>query len=94
MKNIKTMLTIIMFIIIFISILFLFTGCINKSNAVETSLAIGTQSELIQVQDNSIRYDIYYHKDTKVMYLIVYGSGISVTPMLDIDGKPLLWQGN
>ena len=40
-------------------------------------------------------WSVYYHKDTKVMYVCSKGmyNGGNMTVMLDADGKPLLWEG-
>ena len=37
------------------------------------------------------KYNIVYHKETKVMY--AGGNDTVFTVMLDADGKPLLWEG-
>lgn len=45
--------------------------------------------------EKSVIWSVYYHKDTKVMYVCSgggYNSG-NMTVMLDEDGKPLLWKG-
>ena len=44
--------------------------------------------------ENANCWSVYYHKDTKVMYVCSkggYNSG-NMTVMLDVDGKPLLWE--
>lgn len=40
-------------------------------------------------------YQIFYHEDTKVMYLFIksgYGGGLTI--MLDENGNPLIYEGN
>jgi hypothetical protein len=39
-------------------------------------------------------WEIVYHKETKVMYAVSYGSYNcgTFTVLLDADGKPMLWE--
>lgn len=53
------------------------------------------QSSMFVRIEHTFIWDVYYHKDTKVMYVCSrgdYNSG-NMTVMLDADGKPLLWEG-
>lgn len=44
--------------------------------------------------DSSEEFIIVYHKETKVMYVIVeYTEGVGITPLLNPDGTPMLYQG-
>ena len=37
---------------------------------------------------------VVYHKETKVMYVIIeYYKGVGITPLLNPDGTPMLYQG-
>ena len=50
---------------------------------------------LICLESNYKEYGIYYHKETRVMYLKGgYGTDSSFIVMVDKDGKPLLYTGN
>ena len=44
--------------------------------------------------ENGDGYDIVYHKDTKVMYIVSYGGNheLSYEVMLNADGSPLLYE--
>ena len=52
-------------------------------------------SMFVKIED-AYNWSVYYHRDTKVMYVCSRGahnSGV-FTVMVDTDGKPLLWTGN
>ena len=39
-------------------------------------------------------YIVVYHIETKVMYVVVrHGRGVGITPLLNPDGTPMLYQG-
>jgi hypothetical protein len=43
--------------------------------------------------ENGDGYEIVYHKDTKVMYIVSYGyRELSYEVMLNADGSPLLYE--
>ena len=43
--------------------------------------------------DGSEKFVIVYHKETKVMYVIVeYYKSIGITPLLNPDGMPMLYE--
>lgn len=51
------------------------------------------QERFVKVEDaivDGYEFSILYDKETKVMYLLRYNTGLTV--MLDADGKPLLWE--
>ena len=40
------------------------------------------------------KFIVVYHKETKVMYVIIeYYKGVGITPLLNPDGTPMLYQG-
>lgn len=41
-------------------------------------------------------FDIWVHKETKVMYIMycVGQGGRTMSPLLDKDGSPMIWEGN
>lgn len=44
--------------------------------------------------DSTENFVIVYHKETKVMYVVVeYDRGVGITPLLNPDGTPMLYQG-
>lgn len=52
-----------------------------------------TKSMFVEVE-NTIRFTVYYHRDTKVMYAVSkYGSGSGdFEPLFNPDGTPMLWE--
>ena len=53
------------------------------------------ESSFVLVEQNiSQDLKIYYHKDTKVMYVKTCGFSPCITVMVDADGKPLLYDGD
>lgn len=52
-----------------------------------------TKSMFVEVED-TMRFDVYYHRDTKVMYAVSkYGSGSGdIEPLINPDGTPMLWE--
>lgn len=79
----------ILCLIIVIMLMLTCVGCSNAGND------IVTDSRFIHKEagwdDNGNRMFIIVDTETKVMYMIRGGGGITV--MLDADGKPLLWEG-
>lgn len=44
--------------------------------------------------DSGEDFVVVYHKETKVMYVVVrHGKGVGITPLLNPDGTPMLYQG-
>ena len=70
-----------------------FTGCTSVEQEYDS-----VKSMFVKVEDvyNGAAYgwELYYHRETKVMYVrATYGSGSGTwTVMLDAEGKPLLWE--
>lgn len=52
-----------------------------------------TKSMFVEVE-NTMRFTVYYHRDTKVMYVLSkYGSGSGdFEPLINPDGTPMLWE--
>lgn len=52
--------------------------------------------ETVGIDDDATdeMYIVVYHKETKVMYVIIeYYKGVGITPLLNPDGTPMLYQG-
>lgn len=82
-----------MYVIILILILLvLLVGC--ALGGLEAGTESETESMFIEIER---RYDWYvvYHRDTKVMYTVSTGSYNrgTFTLMVDLDGNPLLYEG-
>lgn len=68
-------------IIVFaLSVCLCLSGCNDSGSHTE-------EDPFVRLYGNGF-YGIYYHKDTKVMYL----HSNEFTVMVDADGKPLLWR--
>lgn len=70
---------------LFIAVLMLFalTGCTTKD----------TPSMFVRVEEG-LSWDVYYHRDTKVMYAVSHGAhsyGI-FTVLVNPDGTPMRWE--
>lgn len=81
----KNKINLIILLIVIISSLFILTGC--TSTAQEESMFVRVSMETY--------FDVYYHKETKVMYAVSdgYNNYGTVTVLLDAEGKPLLYEG-
>lgn len=78
---------------LFIAILMLFalTGCVPNSS--ESIVSKDTPSMFVRVEEG-FSWDVYYHRDTKVMYAVsdgVKNSG-TFTVLVNPDGTPMLWE--
>ena len=79
-------------IFIIIGIIGLIIGIHLFINYAETN---NEESSFVLVEHNvSQDLMIYYHKDTKVMYVKTCGFSPCIEVMVDADGKPLLYDGD
>lgn len=65
-----------------------FTACIHVAN-VESKVTEDQQSMMVTLE-KTLLWQIVYHKETKVMYMLRTDGGITV--MVDADGNPLLYE--
>ncbi len=87
----------------FMFLLFTFTACSDVDSEVDKVQSAPEQSTLVLVESVSVpststlttSYQIFYDRETKVMYLITYysDSGCSITIMKNADGSPKLYKG-
>ena len=76
-------------LLVMILLMFLLTGCSEKEVSRESNMFV-----YIQESDMFRSYDVVYHKDTKVMYVVSHGSysqGI-FTVLVNPDGTPMLYE--
>lgn len=94
----KKIVTVIIALSILISALF-FGACYGK----EATPQNRKQSSFVEVSYEDCGYGssitVVYHKDTKVMYAIIThkngsSGGVTMTILVDAEGKPLLWEEN
>lgn len=80
----KKVIGIILIIVISLVIL---TGCTSEAE---------TRSRFIYIGDGIGSSEIYYDKETKVQYMyhVGYKYGAFLIVLVDVDGKPLLYQGD
>ena len=84
-------------ILLLIMIIFIFTlaGCDSYKKEYNACDKVN----FIEVSNNKGRDDfkVFVHKETKIMYIMYcngnYG-GYCLSVLVDIDGKPLIWEGN
>lgn len=68
-------------------------GC--GANGTESQVVDGKASMFVHVEDGPT-WDVYYHRDTKVMYVVSDGSYNygTFTVLVNPDGSPMLWEEN
>lgn len=72
-------------------IIFTFISCSSGTHAVEDAQSKEGSSMFVLVESDYLwnKYNIVYHKETKVMYAV--SSNTVFTVMVDAEGKPLLY---
>ena len=83
----------ILCLVIAIMLMLTCVGCNNMETAQKTQQQTSSKSMFVLIESNTLwnKYNVVYHKETKVMYAV--SSATVFTVMLDADGKPLLWEG-
>lgn len=78
-------------VVLLILLSLLVVGCTNDVYRDEKNT--DTKSMFVEVE-NTMRFTVYYHRDTKVMYVqSKYGSGSGdFEPLINPDGTPMLWE--
>ena len=85
-------------LIMSMAIMFSLVGCGTTKQLTEEDLENIRPSEysMFIVVENTMIYDIVYHRDTKVMYAVSrggYNQG-TFTVLLNADGNPMLYDNN
>lgn len=80
-------------LLVMILFMLLLTGCCVRTNS-QTNSQEENMFVYIQIADAYHPYDIVYHRDTKVIYVIshVYATG-TFTLLVNPDGSPMLYKG-
>lgn len=80
-------------ILFVVSILFVFSLCSCSHDTVDIESCQKTSSMFVMIEDTGI-WNIVYHKDTMVMYVVSRGSYNqgTFTLMVNPDGTPMLYQ--
>lgn len=79
------------FIILALAMMAMLFGCGAKLSQGEADKDV--LSMFVKVEDGGL-WDVYYHKDTKVMYVVsdaTYNTG-TFTVLVNADGSPMLWE--
>lgn len=78
-------------VVLLILLSLLMTGC--GRDVYQKDKYITPKSMFVEVE-NTIHFLVYYHRDTKVMYVLsTYGSGSGdFEPLINPDGTPMLWE--
>ncbi len=89
-KSIKKFLATVLLVIIMV---LSFVGCTTQATTEEDS--DNTECSMFVYVENTMIYDVVYHKDTKVMYTISRGSYNqgTFTVLLNVDGTPMVYEG-
>lgn len=64
-----------------------------SSNQTESAVVEDKPSMFVKVEDGPM-WNVYYHKDTKVMYAVSTGhyNSATFTMLVDENGDPMLWE--
>ena len=85
----------ILCLVLIVMMLLTCVGCGSQMETVQETQQqqMSNKSMFVLIESGSLwsRYNIVYHKETKVMYAV--SCEAQFTAMLDADGKPLLWEG-
>lgn len=78
-------------LIVALTMIVVLFGC--RSNQSQSEVIEDAPSMFVKVEDGSV-WDVYYHKDTKVMYVVSYSSYNrgNFTMLVNADGSPMLWE--
>lgn len=76
--------------VILLALTLMLCGCGAKKESEPLS-----EQSMFVVVEKGINYQVVYHNDTKVMYVISYGmyNGGTFVVMLNADGTPQVWKG-
>ena len=87
----------ILLLIMIISI-FTLTGCGGPDGKTESGKEYNVCDKVnfIEISNNKGRNDfkVFVHKETKIMYIMYCYGGFCLSVLVDIDGKPLIWEGD
>ena len=81
----------VLLVLLSVLCLSLFCGC--KDKTVGENHNISQDINIVKVYSELNGFDVYVHKETKVIYISISCSYPSLTVMVDENGKPLLWEG-
>lgn len=77
-----------------IAMLLALQGCALNETASEVDTDNPAQSMFVEVE-RTTTWRVVYHKDTRVMYVVSYGTYNcgTFTLLVDADGRPLIYNG-
>lgn len=80
-------------ILIFVMVFSIMSICACASNNTDSVVVGDAPSMFVKVEDGPY-WNVYYHKDTKVMYAVSYSSYNcgTFTLLVNPDGTPMLWE--
>lgn len=81
------------FILFLTAVLMIVAFCACASNYTESEVVEGQSSMFVKVESGP-NWNVYYHRDTKVMYAVSWGSYNygTFTLLVNPDGSPMLWE--
>lgn len=82
------------FSVIFVVLALCLSLCACNSSSVQVESDTSVPSMFVEVESN-LSWQVVYHRETKVMYVISRGSGNygNFIVMLNPDGTPQTWEG-
>ena len=75
-------------------VVFLLTTCTGCSSITYAEATYEKKTSMFITVETAIAWDVVYHKDTKVMYVVsdgIYNHG-TFTLLVNDDGSPMLWE--
>lgn len=87
--NVKRILAIFMLVVCIVSVMAI-TGCESSGEKVNGKTAVDS---IVEISSSNNSEAIFVDQDTGVMYLLVKrGYGVGLTPLLNADGTPKLYE--
>lgn len=81
----------ILAIILFTAMAFYLVGC-SDTTVTNANTEESNNISMFVVVESTTKWDVVYHCETKVMYVVTNGSHCQFTVLLDSDGSPLLYE--
>lgn len=81
-------------IILLIIIVAIFIEACGTANSTQSVVVDSRPSMFVKIEDGPY-WDVYYHRETKVMYAVSdYSSNSGIfTLLVNSDGTPMVWKG-
>ena len=83
------------FVLMILSCTIMLCGCTKVKTQAEIESKNTSNTSMFVCVETTINYKVFYHKETKVMYVMSLGSHNlgTFTVLVNDDGSPMLWDG-